>query len=313
MKKSRSYAVIIGMLLFSLLFAAVLPVSVRADSGQTLRLICGDGSVQIENMYWSIYKVGERQGNEIILTGPFADYPVDVSNVTEENISSIAKTLESFVVGDAIPETAHGYTDANGVVEFSGLDAGIYLAIPTKVNENEKTYISAPLLAELTENGEAVLPKIYTTGTLAGTNGRMAVKKVWLSDENATVSRPVDVTVDLYKDTEYYDTVTLDASNNWEYQWENLDEDAEWIVVERKIPREYTVLIEANSKQFLIKNMFREPAVTTEPSPAQTTAPAQTGFKLPQTGQSWQPVFLLAGGGMICTLLGLYLKKRSHE
>lgn len=305
------------MLLLTVLFSAVLPLSVRADSGKTLRLICEAGNTQVEWMHWSIYKVGERRGQEIILTGRFADYPVDLNNLTENTVGAAAKALESFVIGDALPADAQGDTDAEGIVEFYGLDAGIYLAVPQKAMAQEKMYISAPLLTELSEDGAAVLPKIYQTAILSGKSGRMSVKKIWLGDEGAEESRPVNVTVDLYKDTEYYDTVTLNDENNWEFRWEHLDENAEWYVVEREIPRDYTVLIGADSKQFLIQNLFRRPAVTTTTGISQTTVtttvPAGSGTKLPQTGQSWQPVYFLAFGGIALILLGLYLKKRSHE
>lgn len=54
--------------------------------------------------------------------------------------------------------------------------------------------------------------------------------------------------------------------------------------------------------------------VTTEPTTSPTTKPAaSSGGKLPQTGQLWWPVPVLACGGLGCIVVGLIRKRRAGD
>ncbi len=302
----KSFALLLGLLLFPLLISAVLPFSVSAEADKTLRLLCAEGAVKIENMNWKIYKIGENNGSELILTGQFADVQVDVQNLQEERNGVIAKTLESFVLSDAIAETASGQTDAEGTAEFHALEAGIYLAIPMQTEKNGRIYTASPLLAALSDTDTEILPKIYSTASRDDTDRRIKVRKIWLNETDADSSRPESITVALYQNGKPYKTAVLDSANNWEYEWNLPDLHAEWRVAERDVPKQYTVLVDYQSGQFVIQNICRR-----NDSPAQTTAPAAD--KLPQTGQLWWPVPLLAACGIVCMAGGLYLKRKNDE
>ena len=54
--------------------------------------------------------------------------------------------------------------------------------------------------------------------------------------------------------------------------------------------------------------------VTTKPTTSPTTKPAaSSGGKLPQTGQLWWPVPVLACGGLGCIVVGLIRKRRAGD
>ena len=81
---------------------------------------------------------------------------------------------------------------------------------------------------------------------------------MWQNDEEQPWNRTVSITVDRYRDNKRYDSVILDDSNNWTYTWEDRD-DHTWFVIERDIPKYYTVLYKQNHTQYLIVNTFETP------------------------------------------------------
>lgn len=339
-KKNRIYSVLLSMLCIFMLAVSVMPSSRAAETTASVTLVCAQESVKVSNMSWKIYKVGERRDGKFVLTGSFAKYPVDMNELDTDTVRGIAQALESFIIGDSIEAQAAGFTDKNGTVVFDGLEKGLYLAVARRVRKGESVYMATPLLFEIKEDGssEKAFPKIYSTITLVGEVGSYTVKKVWIDNDDSYSARPVDVTVDLFKDGELYDTVVLDEAANWQHRWTTLDLDAEWRVVERNIPVKYGVLVDYNSKQFLIKNSYApdltidggsQTATTTTvtttsgstsvtssstAATSTTTVTTATATGLPQTGQLWWPVLPLTLGGMTLIYIGLLSRKnKDHE
>lgn len=328
-KKNRICSVLLSMLCVVMLLASVMPCIHSAEVKASITLVCEQENVRVSDMSWKIYKVGERRSGKFTLTDEFANYPVDMSGLSTENIRGTAQALESFIIGDRIKALAENVTDNDGNVVFEGLDKGLYLAVAKKVQKEPITYMATPLLFEIKEDGSAeeAFPKIYSVITLHGQVSSYTVKKVWADNDDSFKARPINVTVDLFKDGELYDTVVLDEASNWQHRWNTLDLDAEWRVVERSIPVKYAVLVDYNSKQFLIKNSYAPDifidggeytkttaAVTTTTISTSTSAAATTtGSGLPQTGQLWWPVLPLALGGITLICIGLLTRKKNGD
>ena len=333
---------------FSLLVMFIPAAASSADS--TVSLVCESGSKSIAGIHWKIYRIGEVQDNEYVLTGDYEDYPVSLSELTSENINGTAKALESFVLGDKLPYLSEGDTDENGTASFSSLDTGLYLAVAKSVKIGHEMYMASPLLFEVKadDSGESrIFPKMYSNSTLAGVEDYYTVKKVWVDNDDRAQRRPVYVTVDLFCNDELADTITLNEENDWQYRWENLDPEAEWRVVEREIPVKYEVIIDYNSTQYLIKNTYNPSRktsggtgtattttttstttttttvtttalVTTDkkstlPPRETTTATSAKEPKLPQTGQLWWPIFPLTAGGLVFLVAGLIIPNRKDD
>ena len=343
-KKNRIFSVLLSLLCIFMLLASVMPDSRAAEANSSVTLVCAQDSVKVSSMYWKIYKVGERRDGRFVLTGKFAGYPVDMNDLDTDTVRGIAQALESFIIGDSIEAHSTGLTNSDGTVVFSGLDSGLYLAVAKKVKKGETSYMATPLLFEIKEDGSAekAFPKIYSTITLEGSVGSYTVKKVWVDNDDSYEARPVNVTVDLFKDGELYDTVVLDESSNWQHRWNTLELDSEWRVLERNIPVKYAVLVDYNSKQFLIKNSYapemlieggsQTATTTTTTAPvtvtsgstsstssattattATATVTTASGSSLPQTGQLWWPVLPLALGGMTLICIGLLSGKKNKN
>lgn len=118
----------------------------------------------------------------------------------------------------------------------------------------------------------------------------LTVKKVW-SDNGK--NRPTSVTVTLYNGDTKVDTVTLSASNNWTYTWQELDGLGDWSVKEINVPNGYKATYKTKDGVTTITN----------------TA------SLIQTGQLNWPIPVLAGIGALLLIVGLFLifGKRKHD
>lgn len=236
------------------------------------------------------------------------EYPEDLSG------PELAQTVYAQIMTTETAPAADGVTDETGVLVFHGLEDGLYLLVGTPHSVDGTVYVPEAYLLAL--EGEDVLtqPKFETRQESEGVDYR--VMKIW--EDGADKDRPLEVEVRLYRDGALYDTVLLSKDNDWQYRWEGLDAASEWTVSEL-VPEGYESRISRDGDTFLVTNTKKDEA--TEPSEGTTpsegtepTAPEENGPKLPQTGQLWWPVPVLAAAGLILFCLGwLRRKERDHE
>ena len=129
------------------------------------------------------------------------------------------------------------------------------------------------------------------------------VLKIWDDDGN-TQNRPEEITVQLLRDGQIYDTVVLSDGNNWRYTWENLDADSKWTVVEKDVDDRYSVKVTLEGITFVVTNTL--PDVPPPPPP-------ENPPHLPQTGQLWWPVPVLMAAGLALVLFGVLRRKGDED
>ena len=122
------------------------------------------------------------------------------------------------------------------------------------------------------------------------------VMKQWRDDD--VNLRPASVEVEIYKDGTLYEKVTLSADNKWMYEWET-ELDHKWNVVERNVPKDYTVSIENKDNTFIVTNT----AVEVPPEPP----------KDGDTSNTYLYVIAMAVAGIALIALGAYGRKRVYE
>ena len=342
--KQRHIRSIICILGFLLCFSLLAPFCGHSEEKErSIKLICRKDDITLQGMSWQLYRIGERTGSGLALTGEFARYPVDINDISEENVAQKAKTLESYAIADAVQSIASGRTDENGELVFGGLGNGLFLAVGKILQVGNTYYVPSSLILETNETDVSfsynAYPKFFYA-TLGGSTSSYTVKKVWVGDEEDSIARPANVTVDLFCNGTLKDTVILNESNNWEYSWKDLEEMNEWHVAERDIPADYTVLIDFNRTQYLIKNSFKPAQTTTTtssttsavtttstytstPPPTSSavtkttvTSPQITTSALPpliQTGQLWWPVLPLGTGGILLLAFGALMKPKKDD
>lgn len=239
------------------MFGTAVPQRIYADGEKSITLECCKDDIVLTGMKWRLFRIGERRNNGFVLTGDFSDCYADLEDMSVENISMAAQTIESFMLEKRAVPLAEGSTDENGRLVFGGLSKGLYLAVGFPVKQPPFSYEPSPLLLEVRDDADNFTFDAYpkmVRATLSEGARAYTVRKVWVDENDLYEARPVYVTVDLFRNGELFDTVTLNEDNNWEHHWYSLDVEFQWRVAERVIPVNYEVRVEYNEKQFLIRN-----------------------------------------------------------
>lgn len=80
------------------------------------------------------------------------------------------------------------------------------------------------------------------------------VLKVWVDDES---QRPDSIEIQILRDNEVYNTVELNAQNNWRYTWDSLSSDYTWQIVEKEVPAGYTVSTSNEGITYVVTNTYK--------------------------------------------------------
>ena len=152
----------------------------------------------------------------------------------------------------------------------------------------------------------AVSPK-FDRSKIPGSSGddtiTRKVLKLW-EDKGQEKDRPEEVIVQLLRDGKVFDTVTLNAANNWRYTWTALDNGYSWTVVEKETDN-YTVEVTQEGITFVVKNTHNENIPDEPTTPTKPT--------LPQTGQLWWPVPVLIAAGLLFVVIGLLRRRGAAD
>lgn len=285
---------------------------------------------ELENVLFQIFKVGDVTGSGVVPTERFAHYHVDL------NSENAAQTLAAYVERDNLRPDGEAVTNAKCEAVFGNLGKGVYLTIgeQTKVEDTVYTVmpsmISLPYITDGKEYWDVRAKVKYEKSTEPETE--VSCLKVWKAPEGKEKITYPDVTVQLLKNGDVYDTVVLNGSNNWKYSWTGLEAGPVWSVVEKELGGDYIVDISKNEHTFTITNTIIEPPDTTAPtstteptkpsdstkptSPTSPTSPAPTTPynppDIPQTGQMKWPIPLLSLAGISLILIGILLIRKNR-
>lgn len=298
--KLRKHKVISAFLALALL-AALLPTRARAlavidtqkPGSLTIQYQVGDGKAA-PGVEFSLYRAADvsASGN-FTLTGSFAGYPVSLGPADTEVWRERAGTLAGYAQAGNLTPLRRGTTDSGGMLVFSELTPGLYLVIGGQYHSGSVTYTAEPFLVSLPGlNGEGsewvydvtVNPKSseYDASDPGNDAVDIRVRKSW-KDAGSASGRPSSVTVTLMRNGKEYQTVTLNAAGNWRYTWYGLDAADQWSVVERTVPKGYTVLVSEtvtnDSIIFLVTNTSEtgddpDPGPSGDPQPSGSPRPS---------------------------------------
>lgn len=197
-------------------------------------------------------------------------------------------------------------------------------------------------------NEELVLSKVSTHhdgGGGSDSKESVTVIKKW-SDDGNEADRPASITVELLRDGKVYKTQELNDENNWRHTWPDLARGNVWTVNEvAAVSDKYTVSVDKSgssySTSYVITNTHTTdipeedlPLDPTPPggdTPGSDTPPTDipdsdvplnpsdtpdgtpggdAAAKLPQTGQLWWPVPILAVAGILMFTIGWTRSRR---
>lgn len=276
---------------------------VETDENCTIRI-----QYQAADTEFSIYRVADiTEEYRFAVTGEFAAYPVDFQTLESEEWKELAETLAAYVKRDQLKPLRTGVTDQHGTLMFDDLPVGVYLVIGEQTREEDVIYRCKAFLAFVpleTETGEwdyepEYIPKFSENPV--GLEDR-TVMKIW-KDEGHEKDRPKEIWVQLLKNGIIQEETVLNEKNNWMHTWKDLSSEDSWQIVEKNVPEDHTVSISEEGTLIRVVNTW---------TGEQTKQPDQPE-KLPQTGQLWWPVPLLAAMGLLCFLIGLIRRRMDHE
>ncbi|MBR3756083.1 MAG: Cna B-type domain-containing protein [Firmicutes bacterium] len=261
----------------------------------------------VEDVQISVYKIAEYTEDEaLVLVESYQPYKEIVKGLQdlEENPGEfladtwmeLAKTLRHLSLKDGIACDYSMVTGKSGDAQIS-VERGLYLVLPKMKTTDNGVYTAVPVLTMLPYQNEAGQFQDTVTLDFGGKVSKeelkdtYSVEKIWKADDGK--ARPASIEVVLMQDYSHtYDTVVLNADNNWRYTWSNLPQGHHWAAYEKTIPSGYKVTYNDEGAVMYIKNTYTSTGeMTTGKKPSQTV--------LPDTGQLWWPVPVLAVLGLI--------------
>ena len=248
----------------------------------TLTISYQDQDTPLTGAEFRIYLVATvAETGELTVTEAFKQFHVDIRGKNDAAWRDLASTLEGYVLRDGVTATDSGTTGRDGKLSFptgsKKLTQGLYLVLGQRHTQGGYRYDAAPFMVMLpsldAEKNEwsyavSVTPKYDRSGVPSGSSTvTRKVLKVW-DDAGNKELRPQEVVVQLLRDGAVYDTVTLNAENNWRHTWTGLKDRYTWTVVEKEL-KDYTVTVAREGTTFVVTNTYApdEPEEPDEPEP----------------------------------------------
>ena len=322
-----------ALILCFLMVSVLLPVQAYAaekidlNQGVGLRISYQDNNKPLSGAEFRIYLVATvDEYGELTVTEDFAQFNVQIKGGDDDAWRALASTLEGYVLRDDISPADSGKTNDKGVVSFpstgKSLKAGLYFVLGHRHTQNGYRYDPAPFMVMLPgldkENNiwvyDVTLNAKFDSSQIPDNPDDNTIDrkvlKVW-ADDGHEKDRPKEVIVQLLRDGKVYDTVTLNAANNWRYTWTALNDRYTWTIVEKELEG-YTVGVTREGITFVVTNTYNEeipdgPTPTAPTTPDKPTTPTKP--TLPQTGQLWWPVPVLIAAGLLFVVIGLVRRR----
>ncbi|MDL2235636.1 Cna B-type domain-containing protein [Christensenellaceae bacterium OttesenSCG-928-L17] len=289
----------------------------RIDTGKSVSLTLD--YEDFSNVEFKIYKVANvSDAVRFTLTPAFAGYAIDLGSIeTTSQWQTLSETVAGYVTNDSIEATRTGTTAADGTITFTDLSVGIYLVMGAQHRAGDSVYTPTPFMICLPNLNEATDRWVYDVTSAVKYERtqdpveeliNITVVKIW-DDATYTGVRPTQVSIQLLRNGRVYDTVTLSGTGNrWSYTWRGLSAQDSWQVAEVGRMVGYRVSVRQDGNTFYVTNTFDAREVTEDDE-------IPLGFPtLPQTGQLWWPVPILAMAGLLLFTMGwVQMKKKEYE
>ena len=287
----------IGRLALTLLLICVLLIPPLTASSTTAAEIVIHYSAGANT--FEFYKVADFSTTDgWALADPFTGYADTLAllnrwtELDTNEVRILSTGLEAVVRRDQHAPTYTAPTDEDGALTLSNPDLGLYLVLGQPTTDGEYVYTPSPILISVpnryTSDGwqyRVVMEHNKVQQQPVDEPTQYRVLKIWEDDDN-TDTRPSELTVDLLRNNQVYDTVVLNTANNWTYHWTDLPSDSLWTAVERTVPDGYTMAVEKDAIGIVLTNTYTAP-------------PPPPGGDIPPTGQLWWPIPILIVLGLV--------------
>lgn len=277
------------------IFLTILTVVLLCCSGTPCFAVTQDGEItvtledkeknKISNMTVNICQIATLNNAGYYPVTGFEKSGISIAGIVNNPDKSVAKTIANYIESNKI-KTMSAISE-NGKASFDKLDLGIWLVFP---EENEK-YTFNPYIVFLPfESGGKIYYEISSVPKLednAPNEINIYVIKRWEDKNNASNKRPNSVTIELFNGDKVVSSVVLSEENGWAHTFSMFPKDGSYSVKEKTVTN-YKVDYSGDAiNGFVVTNTYN-------------------GDNLPQTGQHWWPIILIAIAGTCFVLLGVY-------
>ncbi|GEM_PF-3172097 len=267
----------------------VLANAVTAGNVISVNLTVNSTKSDLEGTLVRLYRVAEfTEDAQYTLADRYAGYigSSRFDGSSNEKLEAGAQTLAAYVGKDHLTSD-YAARISDGRAVFTSIPSGLYLlmfdvpagsgykavpilqSLPYQFSGNQYvTDISMDMKPEAKTH-----PHEHHDRQPGGSSYK--VQKIWSGDVKKT--RPVSISVTIYKDGTEYKTVTLNSGNNWRYSWSDAA-DSDFSVVENDVPAGYTVSITSDETTFTIENTGETPDTPHAPNGGDQPETTPEGF-----------------------------------
>ena len=278
-----------------LLCCSAVPCLATAQSGKITIVLEDNDKNKINGMTVNICQVATLDSVGYYPAHGFENSGISIAGILNNPDSTVAASVVDYIKEKNI--TATEASSDNGKITFDSLDLGIYVVFPEKNGD----YTFNPYIIFLPyESGGRLHYEVNSLPKLeVNTEGKINIYviKKWDDKNNASKKRPDSVTVELLNGDTVAETATLSEENGWAHTFLSLPSEGNYKIREKAVANYKATYSGDRESGFVITNTF-------------------SGEKLPQTGQYWWPVILLATAGVCFVILGVYelrVKKNGKE
>lgn len=228
MKPKKKTSAVAAVLASLLLLLCSVSVSRGAERNGSIEMV-----YELSDVAFQLYRVGVITDGGVVPADEFRKYHVDLRS------ENAAQTLAAYIQRDHVQPLMAGVTDLHGSVTFETLSKAVYLVIGESTSVGDTVYTVMPSLISVPTLNTQGAEEWYLRAKVKyekHTEGETEVSclKVWKNAGDRVVP---EVQVQLLRDFEVYDTVTLNGSNSWKYRWTGLDTRYQWTVTEVETER----------------------------------------------------------------------------
>ena len=284
MKKTLK-RIFITALTVILLVGTALPCLATEQNGKIKVTLEDKDKVRVDGIKVNICHVAELNNTGYYPAKAFENSGISIAGIVNNPDAATAKTLADYIKNNQIkPMSA---ISEYGNVTFDKLKLGIWLVYP----EDSGKYTFNPYIVFLPfESGGKINYEVASLPKLEDNTPNdinVYVIKKWDDNNNASKKRPDSVTVELLDSDKVVSTVVLSEENGWSHTFAKLSKEGNYSVREKTVA-DYTANYSGDATNgFVVTNTY-------------------SGEKLPQTGQHWWPIVLIAIAGACFVLLGIF-------
>lgn len=269
-----------------LIFLLMLTIPATASPRFTLDVCPSDLKGQaVEDLYVRCCKIASLEEGAFTVEAPFKG--VSLTALMQD--PQAASQLYAQCIADQKIPARQGIT-VEGSAFFADLEAGLWLVWCPE----GQSYRFNPFVVRFGEQGDAIVSRPKAEQDTPESKSVQVIKK-WDDANNAAGKRPQAIQIDLLEDGQAIARVELSEANGWSYTFSGLSKERAYTVYEYPVAG-YTAKIGGSEADgFIITNSY-------------------VSSKLPQTGQLWWPIGLMALAGIALVVLGLneMKERKSH-